>query len=82
MHEQTEKRIAARLAKAITMICVRNSRLEDLHSGQVPVLKAGDGSEVFVVDAEGNRIRWTEVSRFDDDEIAPRRLKRSCAPGS
>jgi hypothetical protein len=69
MNEEAEKRIAARLAKAMAMVCVRNSRLEDLHAGQVPVSKAGDGSDVFVVDAEGNRIPWTEVSRIDDDEM-------------
>lgn len=69
MNEEAEKRIAARLAKAMAMVCVRNSRLEDLHAGQVPVSKAGDGSDVFVVDAEGNRIPWSEVSRIDDDEM-------------
>ncbi|WP_258869771.1 hypothetical protein [Paracoccus thiocyanatus] len=31
--------------------------------------RTGDFSDVVVVDAEGNRIPWTEVSRFDDDEM-------------
>ncbi len=51
------------------MVCVRNSRLEDLLAGQVQVSKAGDGSDTFLVDAEGNRISLTEVSRIDDDEM-------------
>ena len=69
MNTDAEGRIAAQLAKAMAMICVRNSRLEDLHAGQVPVTKTGDWSDVVVVDAEGNRIPWAEVSRIDDDEM-------------
>lgn len=62
-------RIAARIAKVIAMICVRNSRLEDLHAGQVPVTRTGDWSDVVVIDATGNRIPWAEVSRVDDEEM-------------
>lgn len=62
-------RIAARIAKVIAMICVRNSRLEDLHAGQVPVTRTGDWSDVVVIDAAGNRIPWAEVSRIDDNEM-------------
>lgn len=51
------------------MICVRNSMLEHLHAGQVPITRAGDYSDVFVLDADGQRIPWTEVSRIDDDEM-------------
>jgi len=69
MNDETEKRIAARLAKAMAMICVRNSQLEDLHAGIVPVTKTGDFGDVFVLDAEGNQIPWAEVSRIDDDEM-------------
>ena len=69
MNTDAEGRIAAQLAKAMAMICVRNSRLEDLHASQVPVTKTGDWSDVVVVDAEGNRIPWAEVSRLDDDEM-------------
>ena len=69
MNEEAEKRIAAQLAKAMAMICVRNSRLEDLHAGQVPVTRTGDWSDVVVIDADGNRIPWAEVSRIDDDEM-------------
>ena len=69
MNDEAEKRIAAQLAKAMAMICVRNSRLEDLHAGQVPVTRTGDWSDVVVSDADGNRIPWAEVSRIDDDEM-------------
>ncbi|RJL07340.1 hypothetical protein D3P06_00970 [Paracoccus aestuarii] len=69
MNRKEEARIAAQLAKAMAMICVRNSMLENLHAGRVPVTRTGDFSDVFVVDAEGNRIPWAEVSRLDDDEM-------------
>ena len=69
MNEKAEQRIAAQLAKAMAMLCVRNSRLEDLHAGIVPVTKTGDWSDVTVVDADGNRIPWCDVSRIDDDEM-------------
>ena len=69
MSETKEEMIAAQLAKAMAMICVRNTMLEDLHAGPVPVTKTGDYSDVFVVDADGNRIPWTDVSRLDDDEM-------------
>jgi hypothetical protein len=69
MNEEAEKRIAAQLAKAMAMLCVRNSRLEDLHAGVVPVTKTGDWSDVIILDADGNRIPWRDVSRIDDDEM-------------
>jgi hypothetical protein len=69
MNEEAEERIAAQLAKAMAMLCVRNSRLEDLHAGVVPITKTGDWSDVIVLDADGNRISWRDVSRIDDDEM-------------
>lgn len=69
MNEDAEKRIAAQIAKAMAMICVRSNHLEDFHAGRVPVSRVCDESDVFVVGAEGNRIPWTEVSRIDDDEM-------------
>ena len=69
MNEEAEKRIAAKLAKAMAILCVRNSRLEDLHAGVVPITKTGDWSDVLVLDADGNRISWRDVSRIDDDEM-------------
>lgn len=69
MNDEAEKRIAAQLAKAMAMLCVRNSRLENLHAGIVPATKTGDWSDVIVLDADGNRIPWRDVSRIDDDEM-------------
>jgi hypothetical protein len=45
MSGEDEKRIAARLAKVMAMMCVRNTRLEDLHAGLVPVTRTGDYSD-------------------------------------
>lgn len=69
MGKNDEQRIAAHLAKILAMICVRNSSLEELHAGHVPTTRAGDYSDVFVVDADGRRIPWPDVSRIDDDEM-------------
>jgi hypothetical protein len=66
MNEEDEKRIAAKLAKVMALMCVRNTKLEDLHAGVLPVSKLGDFSDVVVKDAEGREIPWTEVSHFDD----------------
>lgn len=51
------------------MMCVRNTMLEDIHAGVVPVTRTGDHSDVTVVDADGNRIPWNRVSHFDDDAM-------------
>jgi len=69
MNDADEKRIAARLAKTLAMLCVRNTALEDLHAGITPVSKTGDYSDVMVIDAEGREIPWTEVSHLDDETM-------------
>lgn len=69
MSQNDDQRITASLVKIMAMLCVRNSQLEDLHAGQVPVTHTGDYSDVFVVDADGRRIPWPDVSRFNDDEM-------------
>lgn len=56
-------------AKLIVSSCFRNSYLEDLHAGKTPISKTGDFSDVIVIDAEGRRIPWNEVSRINDDEM-------------
>ena len=58
MGRKKEERLAATLAKAMAMICVGNSMLENLHAEPVPVpvTKTGDYSDIFVIDANGNRI--------------------------
>ena len=69
MSQESEKRMAADMAKIMTMICVRNTRLENLHAGIVPTSNTGDFSDVMVVDADGNKIPWNDVSHFDDNEM-------------
>ncbi len=69
MRKADEKRIVAMLAKVMAMMCVRNTKLEDIHAGLVPVTKTGDYSDVVVVDAEGRKIPWPEVSHIDDDQM-------------
>lgn len=69
MNSEAENRIAAKLAKTMAMLCVRNTHLETLHAGKTPETKTGDWSDVTVVDAYGKRIAWTDVSRISDDEM-------------
>jgi hypothetical protein len=45
----SEKSLAAALAKAIVALCVRNTFLEDLHAGTTPSSKTGDYLDVKVV---------------------------------
>jgi hypothetical protein len=56
MNKEAEMRIAAKLAKAMAMLCVRNTQLEAIHTGKMPVTRTGAWSDVTVVDADGNRI--------------------------
>lgn len=69
MNESDEKRIAAKLAKILGLMCVRNTKLEDLHAGISPITHTGDYSDVVVTDAAGRKIPWTEVSHIDDDTM-------------
>ncbi len=69
MKKADEKRIAAKLAKVMAMMCVRNTKLENLHAGVVPVTKTGDYSDVVVVDAKGRKISWAEVSHIDNEQM-------------
>ncbi len=69
MVEELYERIAKSLAKALAVMCVRNTSLEDIHAGICPVTHTGDYSDVVVIDATGRRIPWTRVSRIDDDEM-------------
>src|SRR5205085_10104423 len=64
----TEKALASHLAKAIAVLCMRNTFLEDLHSGTVPSSKSGDYSDVKVVTPYGE-IPWQRVSRISDAEM-------------
>ena len=69
MDEQLRRGLHAELAKAMAMFCVRNTELENIHAGLVPVTRTGDYCDVIVIDADGRRIPWPEVSHFDDDAM-------------
>src|SRR5438309_1821897 len=60
--------IASHLAKAIAALCVRNTFLEDLHSGTTPASETGDYSDVKVVTPYGE-IPWQQLSRISDEEM-------------
>ncbi len=64
-----DDRQASLLVRAMAMQCVRNTALEDIHAGDGPVSRTGDWSDVTVVDAEGRRIPWPQVSHFGDDDM-------------
>ena len=68
MDEETRRAFAG-LAKLMALTCVRNTKLEDIHAGIVPVTRTGDYSDVAVIDADGRRIPWPEVSHLDDDAM-------------
>ena len=70
MKAEDEERIAANLSKIMAMICIRNTRLEDLHAGLQPVTLTGDYSDVNVIDGTGRTIPWREVSHLDDLQMA------------
>ena len=69
MKPADEERIVARLAKLMAMICVRNTGIEELHAGTVPVTHTGDYSDVFITDADGRQIPWSDASHLDDDQM-------------
>ena len=48
---------------------MRYTQLEKLHAGLGPITRTADYSDVFVVDADGRRIPWSDVSRIDDAEM-------------
>ena len=66
---ESERQTLSIVAKLMALTCVRNTKLEDIHAGIVPVTRTGDYSDVTVVDADGQRIPWPRVSHFDDDAM-------------
>ena len=64
-----EERIAAVAAKGMAVMCFRNTPIEDFHDRTAPVSRTGDFSDVVVIDANGRRIPWREVSHISQDEM-------------
>ena len=71
-----EEKEAALFAKLLVLLCTRNTFLEDLHTGIVPISKTGDYSDVKVIDGTGREIPWTELSRLNDEEM--KKLIKEC----
>ena len=69
MVKEHEVEIAAFLAKAMAVMCVRNTILEDFHAGIHTVTHTGDFSDVVVIDANGRRIPWPKVAHIELDEM-------------
>ena len=69
MVKEHEVAVASFLAKAMAVMCVRNTILEDFHGGIHPVTHTGDFSDVVVIDANGRRIPWTKVAHIEQDEM-------------
>src|SRR6202522_1243383 len=59
---------AKQLALGLAVLCVRNTCIEDIHSGAVPGSPAGDFSDVKVASSRVE-IPWNAVSRISDDEM-------------
>ena len=64
-----EHQLTSLLVRTMVLLCFRNSLIEDILAGLVPVTTTGDYSDVTVIDADGRRIPWPEVSHFDDNAM-------------
>jgi len=63
-----ERRIACKMAKAVTFMCLKNLMKKSYVAGTEPVSPAGDFTDVFIVDGHGNQIAWTECCRLSREE--------------
>ena len=68
MNKKTQQQYSAKLAKAIAVLCVRHTFLEDLHAGKSAISRTGDYSDVKVVTPDRD-IPWSELSRISDEEM-------------
>lgn len=57
-----------KLARSFALLTVRNSFIEELHTGITPSSEAGDYSDVKVVTPNGE-IPWNEIARISDEEM-------------
>ena len=64
-----EHQLTSLLVRTMALLCVRHSVIEDIHAGLVPVTRIGDYTDVTVINADGLRIPWPEVSHFDDNAM-------------
>lgn len=59
--------LTAAIVRTMAVTCVRNSHFEALHAGRPSVTRAGDCTDVTVIDADDRHIRWNEVSHLNDN---------------
>ena len=64
-----EHQLVASISKSMAVMCVRNTKLKDIHAGFEPVSGTGDFTDVMVTDPEGRRIPWPEASRIGNAEM-------------
>src|SRR5271165_3646161 len=64
----TDRELRSDLAKMLVGLCVRNTKLENLHAGKSPISLEGNHSDVKVVSSAGE-IPWAELSRISDEEM-------------
>ena len=48
-----EHQLRSLLVRTMVMLCFRNSVIEDIHAGLVPITRTGDYTDVTVTDADG-----------------------------
>ena len=61
--DEHERQLIANFSKSMASMCVRNTMLEDIHSGIEPTSHTGDDSDVVVIDADGRRLPWRSTPR-------------------
>jgi hypothetical protein len=64
-----ERKAAANMAKILTAMCVRNTTLEDMHAGIVPITHTGDYSDVRIIDANGTELSWDQASKINNADM-------------
>lgn len=69
MTQLFSQKVSADIAKALTIMCFRNTEIEDIHAGIWPSSKTGDYKDVRVIDGFGNEFTWAEMSRISDEEM-------------
>ena len=68
-HPSPDDTLQSLLIRTMVVTCVRNTSIEGIHAGLAPVTKTGDYSDVTVIDADGRRIPWPDVSHIDDEQM-------------
>ena len=53
----------------MSVMCVRNRLVENIHAFVELVSRTGDFTDVIVIDSNGREIPWPEASRIGDEEM-------------